>query len=108
VLVVGVGLAARTEVHVVADGTLVSDPGDVALRRLVLAQYAIAEDAKVDLGLTRLLSDGFVDRGKTVARMALVGFLDASGAVVPVGAGQALVAGTNNALEEVSMSSIEY
>lgn len=59
----------------------------------------------MNLGLTRLLTDCFVDRGKAVARMALVGFLDASGAVVPVGAGQALVAGTNNALEEISMSS---
>lgn len=52
-----------------------------------------------------LVTDCFVDRGKAVARMALVGFLDASGAVVPVGAGQALVAGANNALKEISMGS---
>jgi hypothetical protein len=37
-LVVRVSLAARTEVNVVTDGALVSNPSDVALSRLVLAQ----------------------------------------------------------------------
>jgi hypothetical protein len=36
--VIGMGLAARTEVNVVTDGALVSNPSDVALSRLVLAQ----------------------------------------------------------------------
>lgn len=105
VLVVGIGLAARAEVNVVTDGTLVSNSGDVSLSRLVLAQWAITEDAKVDLGLTRLLTNSFIDRGEAVAGVVLVGLLDAAGAVVPVGTRQALVAGADNALEVVSMCS---
>jgi hypothetical protein len=105
VLVVGVGLAARTEVNVVADGTLVANAGDVALSRLVLAQRAITEDAKVDLGVTRLLTNGFVDRGEAVSRVVLVGLLGAGRAVVPVGARQTLVAGADDALKVVSISS---
>lgn len=105
VLVIGMGLAARTEVNVVTDGTLVANTSDVALSRLVLAQRAITEDAKVDLRVTRLITNSFVDRGKAVSRVVLVGLLDARGAVVPVGARQALVADADDTLEEVSMCS---
>jgi hypothetical protein len=105
VLVTGVGLAARAEVNVVTDGTLVANAGNIALSRLVIAQRAITEDAKVDLRVTRQITNSFVDRGEAVSRVVLVGLLDARGAVVPVRARQALVAGADDTLEVVSMCS---
>jgi hypothetical protein len=90
--------AARTEINVVTDGTLVSNSRDVALSGLILAQRAITEDTKVDLRVARLLTNSFVNRSEAVARVVLVGLLDAAGTVVPVGARQALVAGTDDAL----------
>jgi hypothetical protein len=95
--------AARTEINVVTDGTLVSNSRDVALSGLILAQRAITEDTKVDLRVARLLTNSFVNRSEAVARVVLVGLLDAAGTVVPVGARQALVAGTDDALEVVSV-----
>lgn len=106
VLVIGMGLAARTEVNVVTDGTLVANTSNVALSRLAIAQRAITEDAKVDLRVTRLLTNSFVDRGEAVSRVVLVGFLDARRAVVPVGARQAFVADADDALEVVSLCSL--
>jgi hypothetical protein len=98
VLVGRQSLAVGTEIDVVTDGTLVANTRDVALGGLVLAEGSIAEDAIVDRVLVGLLTDGFIDRGKSVARMVLGSIHDAVRAVVPVGARQALVAGANDAL----------
>lgn len=91
-------LAVGTEVDIVTDGTLVADTGDIALGGLILAEGSITEDTEVNGVLVRVLADGLVDRNKSMARVVLGGIHDAVRAVIPIGTGQTLVAGTNNAL----------
>jgi hypothetical protein len=99
VVVVGrKGLAARTEVGVITDSALVANSVDVTLGRLVLAQWTIAEDAIMDLMLTSRFTDGIVNLHESMTRVALGSSQDALRAEVPIGAGQALVTNTNDAL----------
>lgn len=109
-LVVVVGrksLAARTKVDIVTDGTLVANSRNVALGRLVVAQGSVAEDAIVNGEFTRLIANSLINGGEPVARMVLGSLDDAVWAVVPIRARQALVAGTNDALESCQLDSIK-
>lgn len=99
--VVSVGresLAIGAEVNVITDGTLVTDTGDVALSRFVLAERTIAEDTVVNLILTRLLPNSLVKRSESVTRVAVGCVLNALRAIVPVGARETLVANADNVL----------
>lgn len=103
VMVVGrEGLAARTEVGVITDSALVANSVDVALSRFALAQWTITEDAIVNFVLTSWLTDSLVNLHKPMARVALRRSQDAIGTEVPIGAGQALVTNTNDALAKIS------
>lgn len=92
------GLAVSTEVRVMAHSTLVTRSSDVVWRRLVLAERTITEDAIVDFLLLKGLSDGTVNRSKPMAWVGLRCVRNTVRAVIPVGAGQALVTYTNDAL----------
>ena len=96
------GLTARTEVGVITDSALVANSVDVTLSRLVLAQWTITEDAIVNFALTSWLTDSLIDLHEPMTRMALRSIQDAIGAEIPIGAGQALVTNTNDALAEIS------
>ena len=96
------GLTARTEVGVITDSALVANSVDVTLSRLVLAQWTITEDAIVNFALTSWLADSLIDLHEPMTRMALRSIQDAIGAEIPIGAGQALVTNTNDALAEIS------
>jgi hypothetical protein len=91
-------LAVGTEIDIVTDGTLVADTGNIALGGLVLAKRSITEDTEVSGVLVRVLADSLVDRNKSMARVVLGSIDDAVRAVIPIGTGQTLVAGTNNTL----------
>lgn len=93
-----VSLAICAEVNIVTDGTLVANAGNVALCRLVLAQGAVAKDAIMDLSVTRLVTDSFIDRRKPMARVINRGVGETVETEVPVRASQALVAGANDGL----------
>lgn len=92
------GLAICAEVNVITDRTLVTNTGDVALCGLVLAHGSIAEDAIVDLVKTGLVTERIINRRESVTGMVDWGLGMTLGAEVPIWAGQALVAGANNAL----------
>lgn len=61
--------AIRAEVNVITNGTFIANPSDIALRWLALAQRPIAEDAIVNLKAARRVSDGIVERYKTMTRV---------------------------------------
>jgi hypothetical protein len=98
VVMSGQCLAVGTEIDIVTDGTLVADTGNIALGGLVLAKRSITEDTEVSGVLVRVLADSLVDRNKSMARVVLGSIDDAVRAVIPIGTGQTLVAGTNNTL----------
>lgn len=103
VVVVGrKGLAARTEVGVITDSALVANSVDVTLGRFVLAQWTIAEDSIMDLMLTSRFTDSIVNLHESMTRVVMGSSQDALRAEVPIGAGQALVTNTNDALAKIS------
>jgi hypothetical protein len=92
-------LAVGAEINVIADGTLVANPIDIALGGLVFAQRSITEDAIMDLPImSLLLGEGFIDWGKSVPGVTLGSIYDAVWTVVPIRAIKTLVAGANNVL----------
>lgn len=96
VLVVGIGFAVGAEVSIVANSALVTHALDIAV--LVLAERAIAVDTNV-FRLIRVASsswDGLVMGSEFMLRMNELGVLNTFGAVVPIGAVEALVADTEN------------
>jgi hypothetical protein len=105
VSVLGVGLAVRTEVDVVAHSTLV--PGTVDVRRVALssrAERSITADAHVDSlsGRTRsphARPKRLIDGREAVVRMRCFSVGNAFAAVVPVRAVETLVAHTSDELQ---------
>lgn len=85
-------LAVGTEIRVMADCALVPNTLDVRLALLVLAERSIAVDAIVADDRGAGFWQGFVDGNEAMLRVDELGALDASGAVVPVRAVEALVA----------------
>jgi hypothetical protein len=82
-------LAVATEVGIMANGTLVTDTGNVFA--LILAKWSVAVDANVT-GMSHVwLRDGIVDGGKAVSWMNMSSTLDAIGAKVPIRAVETLV-----------------
>lgn len=101
VLIGWAGLAAGTEIGVMADGTLVSVTNNVCrVSAVQVAERSVTADAV----MTRLLAEStrrcgdisnwLIDGHKSVARVNEVSIDDAAAAVVPVRAVKALVADT--------------
>lgn len=100
------GLAARTEVRVVADSTLVTVTNNVC--GLVGAKWSITVDAVVaglcEMVLKMDFADWLVDGSKSVTGVDEGGIDNAVRAVVPVWAVKALVADTIDVLNAWSVS----
>lgn len=73
------------------DSALVADARDVGLVTLVVAEWAVAEDAIVADGRDVLVWNRVIDGCKTVTWMSVASILHALAAEVPVWAAQALV-----------------
>ena len=76
------------------DSALVADAGDVRLVTLMIAEWAIAEDAIVTDGRDVLVWNRVVNGCETVTWMSVASVLHALAAEVPVWAAQALVTHT--------------
>jgi len=87
-----------TEVGIMTYSTLITIANNVATVAFALAEWPIAVDAIMNLGLRWCIRDWFVDRGESVARMDMLRALDAGRAIIPVRASQAFVANANDVL----------
>lgn len=97
--VVAVGrdsLAVSAEVCIIANCTLVANSRDVLL--VALAEWAVAEDAKVGLTTFGNFGNGFIDRGESMARVSPWRLFDAFIAIIPIRAIQTLVSNANDSL----------
>ena len=88
--------AVRTEVGVMAYGTFI--PVTHNIRFLALAEWAITNDSRVLVVASGFDGDRLIDRQKTMTWMGCTGSLDASRAIVKIGAIQAFVADSRNVL----------
>lgn len=98
--VVAVGrdsLAVSAEVCIVANCTLVANSRDVLL--VALAEWAVAEDAKVDFTTFGDFSNGLIDRGESMAWVSLWRLIDAFKAIIPIRAVQTLVSNADEGLK---------
>jgi hypothetical protein len=90
-----------TEVGIMTYSTLITIANNVATVAFALAEWPIAVDAIMNLGLRWCIRDWFVDRGESVARMDMLRALDAGRAIIPVRASQAFVANANDVLRRI-------
>jgi hypothetical protein len=92
----------RAEIGVITDGALEAGSVDVTLGGRVLAEGSVTENAVVDLMFTRSLTNSVVNLNEPMAWVALRRSQNAIWAIIPVRASQALVANTNDTLDDVS------
>lgn len=94
-----VSLAVGTEIGIMADSTFVAVALDVCLWRLVLAQWPVAENAKVDIrGGARGVGNRLVQGSESVARMNVGGAENAVIAEIPIGTDKTFMAYTVDVL----------
>ena len=95
----GKSFAGFTKVGVIADRAFVANAGDICGNSLILAEWAIAEDATVDLAMHRMLGNRPINRDEPMAWMSARCILYARPAIVPVGTGQAFMANADDPLQ---------
>lgn len=96
------GFTASTEVDVITNSALVTNPRDVTWPSLVITKGTITENAKVDLMLTSWFTDRIIDLYKSMTRVVLRSSQNTVVAEIPIRAGQTLVTDTDDSLDDVS------
>lgn len=96
------GFTTSTEVDVITNSALVTNPRDITWPSLVVAKGTVAENAKVDLLLTSWFADRIIELYKSMARVVLRSSRNTVVAEIPIRAGQTLVTDANDSLNDVS------